>query len=130
MQLSKYFSTEGDPQLRCPCCRQFKISPLQLETIDAIREGLGVPVIIASGYRCPKYNATLSGSVPNSGHTTGEACDIYVKSMTNTELYDKIKALHAIGRLPWLTYCYRIQGKTNKSVHVGTDKKNRKHIFG
>lgn len=130
MQLSKYFSTETDPMFKCPCCKQMKISPLQLETLDAIREGLGQPVIVVSGYRCKQYNSTLKGSVPNSGHTTGEACDIRVKGMNNTELYDKIKALHAAGQLPWLTYCYKIKGTTNTSVHVGTDKKSRKNIFG
>lgn len=130
MQLSKYFSTETDPNIKCPCCGQLKISPLQLETLDAVREGIGKPVIINSGYRCPHHNSTLPNSVPNSGHTTGEACDIYVKGMNNNTLYLKIKELHAAGKLPWLTYCYRIKGKSNTAVHIGTDKKNRKHIFG
>lgn len=130
MQLSKYFSTENDPKIKCPCCKQLKISPLLLETLDATREGAGEAVEIESGYRCPAHNATLKGSVPNSGHTTGEAADIYIKGWNNTRLYDLIKTLHAAGNLPYLTYCYRIKGQTNTGVHIGTDKKPRKKIFG
>ena len=130
MQLSKYFSTEIDTAIKCPCCGELKISPLLLETLDAIREGADKPVNITSGYRCPKHNASLKGSVPNSGHTTGEAADIYVDGWNNTQLYDFIRALHHEGKLPYLTYCYKIKGKTDTAVHVGTDKKNRRRIFG
>ena len=130
MQLSKYFSTETDPQLKCPCCGELKISPLLLETLDAIREGAGEAVGITSGYRCKDHNASLKGSVPNSGHTTGEAADIYIKGWSNSKLYDLIKQLYADKKLPYLTYCYKIKGATNTAVHVGTDEKPRKHIFG
>lgn len=36
-----------------------------------------VPIIIGSGYRCPKLN-TLVGGVVNSQHKTGEAADIHI----------------------------------------------------
>lgn len=36
-----------------------------------------VPVIISSGYRCPRLNKLVGGS-PTSQHMTGEACDIHL----------------------------------------------------
>lgn len=36
-----------------------------------------IPIIISSGYRCPKLNSAVGG-VKNSQHQTGEACDIHL----------------------------------------------------
>jgi len=44
--------------------------------LEPLREHAGKPIIISSGYRCPKLNRTVGG-VPNSKHQTGEAADIY-----------------------------------------------------
>ena len=43
--------------------------------LDRIRERLGVPIYINSGYRCPAHNAEVGG-VPNSQHVEGTAADI------------------------------------------------------
>lgn len=42
--------------------------------LEAVRERLGVPVIISSGYRCPELNKAVGGQ-PNSQHLTGQAAD-------------------------------------------------------
>lgn len=116
-------------ELQCPHCGKAPIHPHLIETLDTIREHIKRPINIESGYRCPYYNNTLKNSVPNSGHTTGQAADIRAPGMTNKQLGDFIKHLHSRGLLPYLTYSYLIKGKTNTSVHIGTDKKPRKHIF-
>lgn len=44
--------------------------------LDPLRERLGEPIAILSGYRSPEVN-TLVGGVPDSQHTLGEAADCY-----------------------------------------------------
>lgn len=47
------------------------------EVLEPLRQHFGVPIIIGSGFRCPKLNK-LVGGVSNSQHMTGEACDIHL----------------------------------------------------
>ena len=44
--------------------------------LDPLRERLGEPIAILSGYRSPEVN-TLVGGGPDSQHTLGEAADCY-----------------------------------------------------
>ena len=43
--------------------------------LDPARQKYGGPVLVNSGYRCPKHNAEVGG-VANSQHMKGEAADI------------------------------------------------------
>lgn len=43
--------------------------------LEPTRRKLGKPIVISSGYRCPRLNAAVGG-VPNSYHTRGMAVDI------------------------------------------------------
>jgi zinc D-Ala-D-Ala carboxypeptidase len=45
------------------------------QLLERIRELLGAPVIVTSGYRCPVLNRAVGGSV-NSAHMQGLAADI------------------------------------------------------
>ena len=54
------------------------------QVLQPLRDHLGVPVVITSGYRCRALNR-LVGGVPNSQHIKGEAADIVVRS-TNGQL--------------------------------------------
>lgn len=45
--------------------------------LEPLRQHFNVPIIIGSGYRCPKLNAAVGG-VKNSQHQTGEAADIHI----------------------------------------------------
>lgn len=42
--------------------------------LDAVRQLLGRPVYVSSGYRCPKLNAAIGGA-KTSQHVKGEAVD-------------------------------------------------------
>ena len=49
------------------------------QVLEPLRQHVGVPVIISSGYRCPALNQAVGG-VPNSQHLKGEAADIVLPS--------------------------------------------------
>ena len=89
----KYFGME---EFRCKCCGQVafpeNIEALVENVLDPAREKLGAPIVVNSGYRCPKHNAAVGG-VTNSQHLKGEAADICpVKS-------EKIKVKSELERL-------------------------------
>lgn len=60
--------------------------------LDPIREALGTPVVVTSGYRTPEHNAEVDGA-KNSHHTTGRAADIRVDGLTSIELGRKVQSL-------------------------------------
>lgn len=53
--------------------------------------GLGKPIYVNSGYRCPRHNAAVGG-VPNSQHMRGEAADIRLAEIAdNAEIVSAVK---------------------------------------
>lgn len=50
------------------------LTNILIPAMQQIRDILGDPIIIKSGYRCPHLNAVIRGS-PNSDHMTGHAAD-------------------------------------------------------
>ena len=55
--------------------------------LDRIRDSLGVPVYITSGFRCPSHNASVGG-VANSQHLDGTAADITYDGVDVEKLTD------------------------------------------
>ena len=55
------------------------LKALCMEVLQPLRDYLGKPVVISSGYRCPELNKAVGG-VKNSQHMKGEAADIHVDS--------------------------------------------------
>lgn len=45
--------------------------------LDPLRERYGYPIMVSSGYRCPRLNKAVGGAA-TSQHVKGEAADIYV----------------------------------------------------
>ena len=74
----KYFK---EREFACKCCGQLppsmraNIVALVDNVLDPAREQFGGPVVVNSGYRCPKHNLEVDGVV-NSQHMKGEAADI------------------------------------------------------
>lgn len=58
--------------------------------LQPIRDKLGKPMIITSGYRCQALNKKVGG-VAASQHTKGQAVDFYVNGMTMQQVVDFIK---------------------------------------
>lgn len=64
--------------------------------LDPLRRIYGKPILITSGYRCPKLN-TLVGGVSNSWHTQGNAADIHVASLTEaTKLFSILQKIPSV----------------------------------
>ena len=50
-----------------------------MEKIQLLRDKLGVPLKVTSGFRCPDHNAEVSATASRTGpHTTGQAVDFAV----------------------------------------------------
>lgn len=52
--------------------------------LDEIREKLGKPILVSSGYRCPVLNKAVGG-VANSQHQKGLAADLVCADMVKLE---------------------------------------------
>lgn len=62
---------------RCGCGRN-EMQPDFVETLDDLRERLGFPLVVTSGYRCPDHNERISTTGRDGPHTTGRAVDLAV----------------------------------------------------
>lgn len=67
-----YFSNE---ELSCPCCGENKFNPQSLLRFNRLREYLGFPLQMTSGYRCEKYNRKIGAT---QSHATGHCGDLSV----------------------------------------------------
>lgn len=59
--------------------------------LQPLRERIGQPIIINSGFRCPKVNSLVRGA-SNSQHLEGKAVDFHIKGMAVSEIIRFIKA--------------------------------------
>ena len=66
---------------------------LCVHVLQPLRDALGTPVNINSGYRCPSLNKAINGS-KNSQHMSGQAADIVDHTHGNEFLYRKIVELN------------------------------------
>jgi zinc D-Ala-D-Ala carboxypeptidase len=64
-------------EFQCPDCGLNNMSQTMINTLQKIRDRLGVPMHINSGSRCATRNK-LDGGKPNSAHCKGFAVDIAV----------------------------------------------------
>lgn len=67
-----------------PAEAKAKLVELITTVLNPIRRKWKSPILVSSGYRCPKLNKAVGGS-PTSQHLKGEAADIYCKD--NRELF-------------------------------------------
>ena len=67
--------------------------------LQALRDHLGVPVVISgSGYRTPAHNKKVGGA-PKSQHLTASGADISSRDYTPKELAAEIEKLIAAGKM-------------------------------
>ena len=61
-------------ELACPCCHRCEMDPEFLIRLQVYRDLLGVPLVLASAYRCPAHNRKVGGK-SGSMHLQGKAAD-------------------------------------------------------
>lgn len=73
--VTKHFSRN---ELKCKCgCDRMEIPQPFLDKLEDLRNAFDKPMIITSGYRCPRHNADVSETGDAGPHTVG-AVDIAV----------------------------------------------------
>jgi hypothetical protein len=81
--------------------------------LDPLREAIGRPIRVNSGYRSAALNRRIGGAV-NSQHAQGKAADIQAPGMTVLALFQTVIRLG----LPFDQLIYEAQNATAKWVHV------------
>ena len=115
-------------EFTCHCgCGGNEIDQRVINMCQTIREAIGVPVRVNSGYRCKKHNAAVS-KVPNSYHTQGLAADLAC-ILGSSKMFETIKELKAEGKLPNLSWCKRYRKKNFCHIDCGR-KRNVMFVEG
>ncbi len=68
------------------------VKALVLAVLQPLRDAVGLPLVVTSGYRCPELNRAVGG-VPSSQHVKGEAADVAVRGMTPRQLAVRVRDL-------------------------------------
>lgn len=140
--MTKYFSKQEmarcfrENGARCKECRlaqpakqlpygiEENLNALAEEVLEPVRERLGKPIIVNSGFRCPVHNAAVGG-VANSQHMKGEAADITCDD--NKRLAEIIEQLGKYDQM----IRYKRPGGSIRFIHVSWKRNgvNRKMVF-
>ena len=99
---------------------------LIVKVLQPLRDKLGKPMVITSGFRCAKLN-TLVGGVANSQHTTGQAVDFVVNGMdvhtlfefvrNSGIMYDQLIEEHSKGKT-WVHISYALKNRRESLKYV------------
>lgn len=102
MNLGAYFTLEELTVSQAAARRGLKNQPgatelanlreLVAQILDPLRESVGRPVVVSSGFRSVLVNRAIGGA-SNSQHTLGQAADFIVPGMTTQQVVDRIRAL-------------------------------------
>ena len=96
-------------EFRCTCghCTGYPsyMKRVELKHLQKIRDHYDRPMIVTSGLRCKHANNASTGSLSNSLHLVGRACDFYMAGVTDT-LANRKKAVKYIKTLPNHHYTY------------------------
>ena len=151
--VKKYTKNFEPEEFKCECggryCTGYPsyMKKVELQHLQKIRDHYGKPMTVTCGLRCRPYNNSLAGSIPNSKHLSGYACDFYMKGVTDT-LANRKKSIRWIKKLPNHGYTYgngynsygfklsagymgnALHTDTNKPVAVATTAKVKKQTNG
>lgn len=105
----KYFKSD---EFKCKCgCEEFDFSQNLADKLNTVREILGKPIVINSGFRCKKHNLDSGGSATSS-HCKGLAVDI--KAVDSVYRHQLLKVLFFVG--------FNRIGIDKKFIHVDIDE--------
>lgn len=96
----KYFSWEEFDSADAPGSGKAHMSEDLVRRLDRIREAVGFPLIVSSGYRTPAHNAAVGG-VANSAHVAGLAVDLRAITDAQKRAIAKAAIAEGIVRIGW-----------------------------
>ena len=126
MNLSRFFTlaemTRSDAATRAsipnePTPTQIEnLRALCINVLDPLRDAIGGPIKVSSGYRGPALNTLIRGA-KRSQHVEGKAADIQTSGKSILELFKTVIRLN----LPFDQLIYEAQNQTVVWVHVSHD---------
>lgn len=130
MKLGKYFTLDELTASQTATRRGIDNTPtseakanleaLVLNILDPLREAIGHPITVSSGYRSPALNKAIGGA-RNSDHMTGEAADINCPAIGIQALFDFIRN----SKLPY----DQVINEFGSWVHVSFTIRNRRQAL-
>ena len=97
-----------------------KIGQKLMDMCQAVREKLGIPLHVSSGYRCVKHNGEVGG-VNGSYHIKGLAADLSC-SQKALNIFLAVHELYIMGQLPELSYCTLYLSKNFVHIDYGNKR--------
>lgn len=104
----------------------FNLTRLCVNVLQPLRDHLGTPIFVSSGYRCPRLNKAVGGA-KNSEHLTGCAADLQgLGNVSNRMLFEAIKKhIPEFSQLLW-----EFGDQDNPDwVHVSFSHHNKRQIL-
>lgn len=101
-----------------------------VQLLQQLRDTIGKPVVITSGYRTEAYNKRCGG-IATSHHLTGKAADIKITGMTPLQVAlaaDKI-GFKGIGVYPTFTHVDVAGSVTGKKLYWRTDRAGKQTFY-
>lgn len=105
-------------EFQCPCCGSDGVDLTLVEILQNIRDDLGYPLSISSGYRCLSHNHDVGG-VDSSSHTRGLAVDIRCGSGGQRFNLLRLALEHGITRI----------GVSGSFVHLDIDSNKPQNVI-
>lgn len=97
--LSEHFSRH---EFACRHCGAAKVSCVLVQALEDLRSAIGRPIVIVSGYRCPRHNKAVGGAT-RSRHLYGDGVDIPARLATPAQA--RAAGFTGIGtRGPWAVH--------------------------
>jgi zinc D-Ala-D-Ala carboxypeptidase len=91
--------------------------------LQPLRDSIGMPLVVSSGYRCARLNKYVGGSV-RSQHMEGRAADVVCFGMDTKKLFKHVLEL----KLPFDQLIYE-GGRQSIWVHVSFDPERDRRII-
>ena len=67
-----------EAEMACKCCGKSYMDPGFMKKLQKLRDAVGFPLAVSSGYRCEAHNLKVSSTGTKGPHTTGQAADVLV----------------------------------------------------
>ena len=96
----------AETKCKCGRCQSNSMQQRIIDLFQSLRDRLGKPLTINSGFRCAEYNKKVGGK-PNSQHLSGKALDIKLPTGIDADQMEKeMEAIGATAIGKYKTFCH------------------------